>query len=161
MLSVWFSSHWNKDFLILMTDNAVEMPKPRVIDEGDVIVKVTGSTICGSDLHLYHGIFPHAPLMGPKTGANHSGSGVIPQLEKGDVLGHECCGIVETTGPTVSKVRPGQRVVVSFPIACGSCTNCNRKLFSQCERTNENTITNALYGKRTAGSSSIIVALYP
>ncbi|GES63282.1 alcohol dehydrogenase [Aspergillus terreus] len=109
----------------------VEMPKPRVIDEGDVIVKVTGSTICGSDLHLYHG--------------------VVPQLEKGDVLGHECCGIVETTGPTVSKVRAGQRVVVSFPIACGSCTNCSRKLFSQCERTNENTITNALYGKRTAG----------
>ncbi|KAJ6141029.1 hypothetical protein N7497_011922 [Penicillium chrysogenum] len=85
----------------------VEMPKPRVIDPGDVIVKVTGSTICGSDLHLYHG--------------------VIPQLEKGDVLGHECCGVVDSVGPR-------QRI---------------SKLEN--ELTNENTLTNALYGKRTAG----------
>ncbi|KAI9372312.1 chaperonin 10-like protein [Aspergillus egyptiacus] len=109
----------------------VEMPKPRVIDAGDVIVRVTGSTICGSDLHLYHGI--------------------IPQIEKGDVLGHECCGVVENVGPNVTKYQSGQRVVVSFPIACGSCKRCQMKLFSQCEKTNENTITNAMYGKRTAG----------
>ncbi|KAJ5587760.1 uncharacterized protein N7459_003525 [Penicillium hispanicum] len=109
----------------------VEMPKPRVVDPGDVIVKVTGSTICGSDLHLYHG--------------------VIPQLAKGDVLGHECCGIVERTGPEAHKIRVGDRVVVSFPIACGECRNCRNERFSQCERTNENTITNAMYGKRTAG----------
>jgi len=109
----------------------VEMKKPRVIDPGDVIVRVTGSTICGSDLHLYHGI--------------------IPELEKGDVLGHECCGIVETTGPDATKVKAGDRVVVSFPIACGECRNCRHERFSQCERTNENTIANAMYGKRTAG----------
>ncbi|KAL2832556.1 chaperonin 10-like protein [Aspergillus cavernicola] len=109
----------------------VEMPKPRVIDPGDVIVKVTGSTICGSDLHLYHG--------------------VIPQIEKGDVLGHECCGVVESTGPGATKFTHGQRVVVSFPIACGTCKRCEKKLYSQCEKTNENTITNAMYGKRTAG----------
>ncbi|KAJ5825968.1 hypothetical protein N7474_003106 [Penicillium riverlandense] len=109
----------------------VEMKKPRIIDPGDVIVKVTGSTICGSDLHLYHG--------------------VIPELEKGDVLGHECCGIVETTGPEANKVKAGDRVVVSFPIACGECRNCRHERFSQCERTNENTIANAMYGKRTAG----------
>ncbi|KAJ5936328.1 hypothetical protein N7454_005626 [Penicillium verhagenii] len=103
----------------------VEMPKPRVIDPGDVVIKVTGSTICGSDLHLYHG--------------------VIPQLEKGDVLGHECCGIVEHAGPEANKVKSGDRVVVSFPIACGSCMNCARELYSQCERTNENTITSAIW----------------
>ncbi|OQD70201.1 hypothetical protein PENDEC_c025G02197 [Penicillium decumbens] len=109
----------------------VKMPMPRVVDPGDAIVKVTGSTICGSDLHLYHG--------------------VIPQLQKGDVLGHECCGIVESVGPKADKVKVGDRVVVSFPIACGNCMNCQKELFSQCERTNANGITNALYGKRTAG----------
>ncbi|CAP98681.1 Zinc-type alcohol dehydrogenase-like protein [Penicillium chrysogenum] len=109
----------------------VEMPKPRVIDPGDVIVKVTGSTICGSDLHLYHG--------------------VIPQLEKGDVLGHECCGVVDSVGPEAKNIKVGERVVVSFPIACGDCKNCRREYYSQCDRTQENTLTNALYGKRTAG----------
>jgi threonine dehydrogenase-like Zn-dependent dehydrogenase len=104
---------------------------PRVVDPGDVIVKVTGSTICGSDLHLYHG--------------------VIPQLQKGDVLGHECCGVVESVGPEADKVKVGDRVVVSFPIACGTCMNCQKELYSQCEKTNENTIENALYGKHTAG----------
>lgn len=109
----------------------VEMPKPRVVDEDDVLVKVTGSTICGSDLHLYHG--------------------VIPQLEKGDVLGHEFCGVVESVGPGAKNVKEGDRVVAAFPIACGDCRNCQRQLTSQCERTNENTVTNAMYGKRTSG----------
>ncbi|PWY79591.1 GroES-like protein [Aspergillus heteromorphus CBS 117.55] len=109
----------------------VEMAKPRVIDEDDVLVKVTGSTICGSDLHLYHG--------------------VIPQLEKGDVLGHEFCGVVESVGPGAKKVTVGDRVVASFPIACGDCRNCRRQLTSQCDRTNQNSIANALYGNRTAG----------
>jgi threonine dehydrogenase-like Zn-dependent dehydrogenase len=109
----------------------VEMPKPRVVDPGDVIVKVTGSTVCGSDLHLYHG--------------------VIPQIEKGDVLGHECCGVIDSTGPNATRFKTGQRVVVSFPIACGTCKRCQAKLYSQCEKTNENSITNAMYGKRTAG----------
>ncbi|GIK00626.1 hypothetical protein Aspvir_004653 [Aspergillus viridinutans] len=109
----------------------VEMPKPRVIDEADVIVKVTGSTICGSDLHLYHG--------------------VIPELEKGDVLGHEFCGVVESVGPGVKNIKTGDRVVAAFPIACGNCMNCKKQLTSACERTNSNSIANALYGKRTAG----------
>jgi threonine dehydrogenase-like Zn-dependent dehydrogenase len=77
--------------------------------------------------------------------------GTIPQLQKGDVLGHECCGVVESVGPESKKVKVGERVVVSFPIACGTCRNCQREFFSQCDRTNENTLTNALYGKRTAG----------
>ncbi|KAL4799289.1 chaperonin 10-like protein [Aspergillus venezuelensis] len=110
---------------------SVQMAKPRVVDAGDVVVRVTGSTVCGSDLHLYHG--------------------VIPQLQKGDVLGHECCGVVESVGPNVTDRKPGQRVVVSFPIACGTCKRCKAQLYSQCENTNDNSITNAMYGKRTAG----------
>ncbi|GMF72900.1 unnamed protein product [Aspergillus oryzae] len=78
--------------------------------------------------------------------------GVIPQLEKGDVLGHEFCGVVESVGPTVKKVKAGDRVVAAFPIACGECRNCKEQLTSACERTNENSITNAMYGKRTAGT---------
>lgn len=109
----------------------VEMRKPRVVDAPDAIVKITGTTICGSDLHLYHA--------------------VIPQLQKGDVLGHECCGVIDSVGPEVKKYKPGQRVVVSFPIACGTCRRCKAELYSQCENTNENSITNAMYGKRTAG----------
>jgi threonine dehydrogenase-like Zn-dependent dehydrogenase len=79
--------------------------------------------------------------------------GVIPQLQKGDVLGHECCGVVESVGPGPQKIKPGQRVVVSFPIACGKCMNCQREFYSQCSETNQNTLTNAMYGNRTAGKS--------
>lgn len=109
----------------------IETFKPAKIEDGDVIVKVTGSTVCGSDLHLLHG--------------------VIIELQKGDILGHEFCGVVDSVGPSVSKVRPGDRVVCSFQIACGSCMYCQRKLSSQCEKTNDNTIENAMYGGRTAG----------
>ena len=126
------------------------MPKPRVIDPGDVIVKVTGSTICGSDLHLYHGECS-VPIDALRSTTLTLSVGVIPQLEKGDVLGHECCGVVDSVGPEATKVKTGDRVVVSFPIACGHCKNCNRQLYSQCENTNQNTISNVMYGNRTAG----------
>ncbi|OAP64657.1 hypothetical protein AYL99_00629 [Fonsecaea erecta] len=109
----------------------VETFKPAKIEDTDVIVKVTGSTVCGSDLHLYHG--------------------VVVELQKGDILGHEFCGVVDSVGPKVSKVKPGDRVVCSFQIACGSCMYCKRKLSSQCEKTNDNTIENIMYGGRTAG----------
>jgi threonine dehydrogenase-like Zn-dependent dehydrogenase len=59
--------------------------------------------------------------------------------------------VVESVGPEADKVKVGDRVVVSFPIACGTCMNCQKELYSQCEKTNENTIENALYGKHTAG----------
>ena len=101
------------------------------MEERDVILKVTGSTVCGSDLHLLHG--------------------AIVEMEKGDILGHEFCGVVESVGDAVKKVKPGQRVVASFQIACGDCMFCRRKLSSQCERTNENTLEAAMYGGRTAG----------
>jgi len=63
----------------------VETACPKIIDEGDVILKVTGSTICGSDLHLFHE--------------------AIPDLQKGDILGHEFCGIIASVGPAVKKVK--------------------------------------------------------
>lgn len=109
----------------------IETFKPARIEDTDVIVKVTGSTICGSDLHLYHG--------------------AVVELQKGDILGHEFCGVVDSVGPSISKVKPGDRVVCSFQIACGSCMYCRKKLSSQCERTNDNTIENIMYGGRTAG----------
>ena len=109
----------------------VETFKPAKIEDTDVIVKVTGSTVCGSDLHLLHG--------------------VVVELQKGDILGHEFCGVVDSVGPKISKVKPGDRVVCSFQIACGSCMYCQRKLSSQCEKTNDNTIENIMYGGRTAG----------
>jgi threonine dehydrogenase-like Zn-dependent dehydrogenase len=120
--------------LAWMGKNKVEVidaPKPKVIEPRDVILKVTGSTVCGSDLHLLHG--------------------TVVEMQKGDILGHEFCGIVDEFGSAVTKFKKGQRVVASFQIACGSCYYCKQKLSSQCEKTNSNTIENALYGGRTAG----------
>lgn len=124
----------NMKALVWMGKNTVEMqecPKPKIIEDKDVILKVTGSTVCGSDLHLLHG--------------------TVVELEKGDILGHEFCGIVDSVGSAVTKVKVGDRVVASFQIACGDCYYCKQKLSSQCERTNSNTIENAMYGGRTAG----------
>jgi threonine dehydrogenase-like Zn-dependent dehydrogenase len=120
--------------LAWMGKNTVEMidcPKPKVIEDTDVILKITGSTVCGSDLHLLHG--------------------TVVELQKGDILGHEFCGIVDEVGSAVTKFQKGQRVVASFQIACGDCYYCKQKLSSQCEKTNDNTIENAMYGGRTAG----------
>ncbi|KAL6705046.1 hypothetical protein ACN47E_007305 [Coniothyrium glycines] len=120
--------------LAWMDKNKVQVitaPKPRVMEPRDVILKVTGTTICGSDLHLLHG--------------------AVAEMKKGDILGHEFCGVVEEMGPAVKKLKKGQRVVASFQIACGDCFYCKKKLSSQCERTNANTLANALYGGRTAG----------
>lgn len=109
----------------------VETPKPRVVEPRDVILQVTGSTVCGSDLHLLHG--------------------TVVQLQKGDILGHEFCGKVESVGSAVTNLRPGQRVVASFQIACGECMYCKQKLSSQCERTNANKTQLGMYGGHTAG----------
>lgn len=77
--------------------------------------------------------------------------GVVVELQKGDILGHEFCGQVESAGQAVTKVKPGDRVVCSFQIACGQCMYCKQKLSSMCERTNDNKIENIMYGGRTAG----------
>ncbi|KAI0006852.1 GroES-like protein [Xylariaceae sp. FL0662B] len=120
--------------LCWMGKNTVEVhdvPRPKILEPNDVILKVTGTTVCGSDLHLLHG--------------------TVIQLSKGDVLGHEFCGIVDEVGPSVTKVRKGGRYVASFQVACGECFYCKQKLSSQCERTNANTTQRAMFGGQTAG----------
>ncbi|KAI1809415.1 GroES-like protein [Poronia punctata] len=120
--------------LCWMGKNKVEVldvAKPKILEPRDVILKVTGSTVCGSDLHLLHGS--------------------IVQLKKGDILGHEFCGIVDEVGPSVTKVQKGKRYVASFQIACGDCFFCKQKLSSQCEKTNANSTARAMYGGQTAG----------
>ncbi|PTB52202.1 hypothetical protein M431DRAFT_90781 [Trichoderma harzianum CBS 226.95] len=109
----------------------LETARPTIVDDDDVIVKITGSTICGSDLHLLHS--------------------AIPELHKNDILGHEFCGIVEKVGPGSRKRKVGERVVASFQIGCGECFYCQKKLSSLCERTNGSLSEHALYGRRTAG----------
>lgn len=92
-----------------------DVPDPSIKDPGDAIVRVTSTGLCGSDLHLYE-------LFGPF-------------LHPGDVLGHEPMGIVEEVGPEVTRLRPGDRVVVPFNVSCGSCWMCTSGLQSQCETT--------------------------
>jgi threonine dehydrogenase-like Zn-dependent dehydrogenase len=90
-------------------------PDPAIEDPTDVIVKVTSTAICGSDLHLYN-------VLGPF-------------LDEGDILGHEPMGIVEEVGSDVTEVAAGDRVVVPFNVSCGTCFMCNTGLQSQCETT--------------------------
>ncbi|WP_328655354.1 glutathione-dependent formaldehyde dehydrogenase [Micromonospora sp. NBC_00330] len=92
-----------------------EVPDPRIEEPTDAIVKITSTAICGSDLHLYEVLGPY--------------------LKPGDVLGHEPMGIVEEVGSEVTGLKPGDRVVVPFNIACGSCWMCERQLYAQCETT--------------------------
>jgi threonine dehydrogenase-like Zn-dependent dehydrogenase len=94
------------------------VPDPCIVDAGDAIVRVTSTALCGSDLHLY--------------------SGLVPTLERGDVLGHEFMGEIVEVGAGVQKVAVGDRVVVPFPIACGACSMCAAQLTSLCENTNPN-----------------------
>jgi threonine dehydrogenase-like Zn-dependent dehydrogenase len=92
-----------------------EVPDPILQEPTDAIIRVTSSGICGSDLHLYE-------VLGPFMGA-------------GDILGHEPMGIVEEVGPDVTNLRPGDRVVIPFQIACGHCFMCDQSLYTQCETT--------------------------
>ena len=92
-----------------------DVPDPVIQHPTDAIVRITSTAICGSDLHLYE-------LFGPF-------------LDKGDILGHESMGIVEEIGSAVTSLSVGDRVVVTFTIACGQCFMCHRGLQSQCETT--------------------------
>ncbi|WP_030606452.1 zinc-dependent alcohol dehydrogenase [Streptomyces sclerotialus] len=91
------------------------VPDPKIQDPTDVLVKITSTGICGSDLHLYE-------VLGPF-------------LEPGDILGHEPMGVVEEIGPEVTRLKPGDRVVVPFNVSCGTCWMCSQGLHSQCETT--------------------------
>ncbi|TDS11698.1 zinc-dependent alcohol dehydrogenase [Sphingobacterium paludis] len=88
---------------------------PSILDPQDVILKVTSTAICGSDLHIL--------------------SGAVPQKEE-LIMGHEFMGIVEEVGSAVTKLKKGDRVVVPFPIACGQCFFCNHEASTACENSN-------------------------
>lgn len=98
--------HDTGDFRVL------EVPKPSIQASGDVLLRVTLGSICGSDLHIYHG---HTPI------------------NQGAVIGHEFVGVVEEAGPEVRRFKPGDRVVASFFTACGHCPLCRRGWFAQCD----------------------------
>ena len=91
---------------------------PKIQDPRDIVVRITATAICGSDLHLY--------------------DGMMPAMQEGDVIGHEPMGIVEEVGAAITKFRKGDRVVVPFTLSCGHCFFCNRRLFSLCDESNPN-----------------------
>lgn len=92
------------------------VPDPILQEPDDIILKITATAICGSDLHLYRG--------------------KIPQVKDGDIFGHEFMGIVEEVGSAVTSVTRGDKVVIPFVIACGSCFFCAMNLYAACETTN-------------------------
>jgi threonine dehydrogenase-like Zn-dependent dehydrogenase len=94
------------------------VPDPAILNPRDIIVRVTSTAICGSDLHIYDGF--------------------IPTMKKGDILGHEFMGEVVEVGSRNLKLTVGDRVVVPFTIACGSCFFCERELWSLCDNSNPN-----------------------
>lgn len=105
---------------------------PNILNPNDAIIKVTTAAICGSDLHLYNG--------------------VIPTMEKGDILGHETMGIVVEVGPWVKNVKVGDRIVIPFDIGCGHCHHCEDQEYSACDNSNPNfIIPEKLYGYSGAG----------
>ncbi|ONF79258.1 glutathione-dependent formaldehyde dehydrogenase [Salmonella enterica subsp. enterica serovar Typhimurium] len=93
------------------------VPDPGIEQPDDIILRVTATAICGSDLHLYRG--------------------KIPQVKHGDIFGHEFMGEVVETGHDVKNIRKGDRVVIPFVIACGDCFFCRLQQYSACENTND------------------------
>ena len=90
---------------------------PEIQKKDDIIIKVTSTAICGSDLHIYQGALP---------------------THKDYVIGHEPMGIVEEVGSEVTKVKKGDRVVIPFNVSCGQCFYCNHEMESQCDNSNSN-----------------------
>ncbi|MEA2731083.1 MAG: hypothetical protein QOF70_5558 [Acetobacteraceae bacterium] len=108
------------------------VPDPKIEHPRDAIIKVTACAICGSDLHIY--------------------DGMIPTMQRGDVLGHETMGEVVEVGTDNKKLKIGDRVVVPFTISCGECFFCRRGFFSGCERSNPNhKMAEKLWGHSPAG----------
>jgi alcohol dehydrogenase len=91
-----------------------EAPEPIIQDQEDAIVRVTAASICGSDLHVVHGL--------------------MPNMEPGSIIGHEFTGVVDTVGSAVTKVKPGDRVVGPAAVWCGRCPACLCGMRSACER---------------------------
>lgn len=106
---------------------AAHKEEPEIEHPNDAIVRVTRSCICGSDLHLYHGL--------------------VPDTRVGTTFGHEFTGVVEAVGPSVQNLKPGDHVLVPFNIFCGSCYFCQKELYSNCHNTNpEATAVGGIYG---------------
>jgi len=112
---------------------AEQVPDPVIEHPNDAIVQVTRTCICGSDLHLYHGL--------------------VPDTRVGSILGHEFTGVVLEVGSSVETLKPGDQVLVPFNIACGSCFFCQRELYGNCHNTNpEATAIGGIFGySHTAG----------
>ena len=108
------------------------VPDPTIEDGRDAIIKVSSCAICGSDLHIM--------------------DGMIPGMERGDIVGHECMGEVVEVGKDNKKLKVGDRVVVPFTISCGECFFCQKGFFSGCERSNRTAKTaEKLWGHSPAG----------
>ncbi len=108
------------------------VPDPKILNPRDIILKTSSTAICGSDLHLYNNC--------------------IPTMKAGDILGHEFMGEVVEVGHGVGSLRVGDRVVVPFNIACGSCFFCSKTLFALCDNSNPNaTLNEMLNGHPTSG----------
>jgi threonine dehydrogenase-like Zn-dependent dehydrogenase len=108
------------------------VPDPEILEPTDIIVKITSSAICGSDLHIY--------------------DGYIPTMKKGDILGHEFMGEVVAIGKNVMRLNEGDRVVIPFTISCGGCFFCKKSLWSLCDNTNPNAeMAEKMYGHSPAG----------
>jgi len=93
-----------------------DKPQPSIQQPEDIVLRITSTAICGSDIHLYHG--------------------TVPGMQPGQTLGHEFMGIVEEAGPHVTEVKKGDKVVIPFNIACGQCHWCRNNYWSQCDRAN-------------------------
>ncbi len=91
-------------------------PDPEIQEPTDIVIKVTSTAICGSDLHLFDGF--------------------VPMMKEGDIIGHEPMGIVEEVGSSVTRLKKGDRVVVPFTISCGHCWFCEQTMYSLCDTTN-------------------------
>ena len=110
----------------------VDVPMPEILNPRDAILRITSTAICGSDLHIYNGF--------------------IPGMEKGDIVGHEFMGEVVEVGSGVHNLKPGDRIVVPFPISCGACHFCSTDLYSLCENSNPNApMASRLLGHSPAG----------
>lgn len=92
------------------------VPDPGIEQADDIILRITATAICGSDLHLYRG--------------------KIPRVKHGDIFGHEFMGEVVETGKDVKNLQKGDRVVIPFVIACGDCFFCRMQQYAACENTN-------------------------
>jgi S-(hydroxymethyl)glutathione dehydrogenase / alcohol dehydrogenase len=103
-----------------------DVPPPTIEKPDDILVKITTTAICGSDLHLIHGMVPNMP--------------------EGFIIGHEPMGVVEEVGPDVTKVKKGDRVIIPFNVSCGHCAYCESGQTSLCDNSNPHGEVGAFFG---------------